>query len=124
MGRMTYQPYEYKIAGRWMKQNLQQGLIISRKPQVGFYSDMPTSGPDPKDTIDDIVARARQSGARYLVVDERYSTQMIPALKPLLDPRNAPPALRLINDSLSPYNDGGRIVIYEFVPAAGFGGRP
>jgi hypothetical protein len=123
LGRMSYQPIEYKIVGQWMKQNLQPGLILSRKPQVGFYADMPTTGPDPKDSIDDIVARARQSGARYLVVDERYSTTMIPALKPLLDPKNAPPALRLLKDNLSPYHEA-RIVIYEFVPATGYGGRP
>ena len=112
LGRMSYQPVEYKLAGRWMKENLEPGLILCRKPQVGFYAGMQTTGPDPGDTLDGILERAKQTGARYLVVDERYSTQMIPALKPLLDPSNAPRELRLLQSDLSPFPQA-RIVIYE-----------
>ncbi|MBX7256964.1 MAG: glycosyltransferase family 39 protein [Candidatus Hydrogenedentes bacterium] len=123
LGRMSYQPVEYKIAGRWMKENLEPGLIMSRKPQVGFYADMPTTGPEPTDTIDQILKRAKEAGAKYLVVDERYSTGMIPALKPLLVPENAPSALKLLKDNLSPYRQA-RIVIYAFKDAdTGRGGR-
>ena len=124
LGRMSYQPVEYKIAGRWMKENLEPGLIMSRKPQVGFYADMPTTGPDPSDSIDQILKRAKDAGAKYLVVDERYSTAMIPALKPLLEPRNAPSALKLVKEGLSPYRQA-RILIYAFPGAeTGRGGRP
>ncbi len=123
LGRMSYQPLEYKIAGRWMKENLAPGLIMSRKPQVGFYADMPTTGPDPADTVEQIIARAKEAGAKYLVVDERYSTGMIPSLKPLLIPENAPSALKLLKDGLSPYREA-RIVIYEFPsPAVARGGQ-
>ncbi len=114
VGQMSYKPLEYKVAGKWMQTNLEPGLIMSRKPQVGYYADMPTSGPAPDDTLEKIHERLIQADFRYLVVDQRYSTQMIPALKPLLDPANAPSWLRLLKNDLSPYADA-RIVIYEFV---------
>ena len=113
LGKMSYQPVEYKLAGRWMKDNLEPGLILCRKPQVAYYAGMPSTGPDPADSLDGILSRAREARARYLVVDERYSTQMIPSLKPLLDPTNAPPGLRLLQSGLSPFPQA-RIVIYEF----------
>lgn len=116
LGRMTYQPVEYRIAGRWMKEHLEPGVILTRKPQVGFYAGMPTTGPDPADTWEDILRRAAEAKARYLVVDERYSTKMIPALEPLLDPSTAPADLRLLNADLSPYPQA-RIVVYEFAPS-------
>lgn len=112
LGRMSYKPLEYKIAGQWMKANLAPGLIMSRKPQVGYYAHMPTSGPAPEDTLEDIRERIMHSGMRYVVVDERYSTKMVPALVPLLDPPRAPGWLRLLKSDLSPYPDA-RILIYE-----------
>ncbi|NUM54101.1 MAG: glycosyltransferase family 39 protein [Candidatus Hydrogenedentes bacterium] len=114
LGKKSYKPLEYKFAGRWMASNLEPGLILSRKPQVGYYAHMPTSGPAPEDSIEDIRARVADADMRYVVVDERYSTQMIPALTPLLDPENAPRWLRLLKSDLSPYPDA-RIVIYEVV---------
>lgn len=112
LGRMSYKPLEYKIAGQWMKANLTPGLIMSRKPQVGYYAHMPTSGPAPEDTLEDIRERIIGAGMRYVVVDERYSTKMIPALVPLLDPSRAPRWLRLLKSDLSPYPDA-RVLIYE-----------
>jgi len=53
-------------------------------------------------------------GARYLVVDERHSVAIVPALRALLDPAKAPSSLRLVRADLSPYPDA-RVVIYEFV---------
>lgn len=114
LGQMSYKPLEYKIAGKWMRDNLDAGLIMSRKPQVGYYANMPTSGPAPDDTLEKIHERLLESDFKYLVVDERYSTQMIPALKPLLDPANAPSWLRLLKADASPYKHA-RIVIYEVV---------
>ena len=112
LDRMPGLPHEYKLAGQWMKDNLEPGVILSRKPQVGFYADMPTTGPALEDSVSDAIARAVDIGARYLVFDERYSAQMIPGLAGLLDPANAPPELKLIRDDLSPY-DGAKMVIYE-----------
>jgi len=113
-GRMSYQPVEYKLAGEWMKVNLEPGLILCRKPQVGFYAGMPSTGPAPRESVPEILQRARDAGAPYLVVDERYSAEMIPSLKALLDPANAPEGLRLLKADLSPYPTA-RIVVYEVV---------
>ena len=75
---------------------------------------METTGPAAEDTVDTAIARAREAGARYFVVDERYTAQMAPGLRPLLNPDNAPPPLRLIRADLSPYPQG-RVVVYEIV---------
>jgi Dolichyl-phosphate-mannose-protein mannosyltransferase len=111
MARLPYQPREYKIAGLWMKENLEPALVIARKPEIGFYADMETSGPGEGETLQETVTRLRAAGARYLVVDERYTTQLFPEWLILLDPAQAPGYLRLLKDGLSPYPDG-RIVIY------------
>lgn len=115
VGSLPQMPREYKIAGRWMQENLERGLVISRKPQVGYYADMPTVGPDATATQEAIVAIALREGTRYLVVDERYSTQLVPGFQPLLDPENASSDLELLHGNLSPYANA-RIAIYEFVP--------
>ncbi len=107
-------PREYKIAGMWMKEQLPPGLILTRKPQIGFYAGMPTTGPAVDDTVTSLVDRARRTGARYVVIDERYTTALSPGLKALLDPRHAPETFRCIRDDLSPYPNA-RVVIYEVV---------
>lgn len=108
------QPIEYKLAGQWMRKHLEPGLLLCRKPQVGYYAGMVTTGPALDDTIASVIQRAHEVGAKYLVVDERYTAQLVPGLKPLLEPANAPPELKLLASDLSPY-PGARIVVYEFV---------
>jgi len=115
VGSLPKMPREYKIAGRWMEENLERGLVITRKPQVGYYADMPTLGPNSTATQEDIVAIALQQGARYLVVDERYSAQLVPGLWPLLDPVNASANLKLLKADLSPFANA-QVTIYQFVP--------
>lgn len=105
------QPVEYKMAGRWMKENLSPGLVFTRKPQIGYYADMPSTGPDPQDNIEKAVARAQNVGARYFAIDERYTVKMVPSLAPLLDPANAPPELKHLK-SFAPFPQG-RVAIYE-----------
>jgi len=85
LNRRPREPREYKEAGLWMAQNLEPGLIFTRKPQVGFYAGMPSTGPALDDSLDEALERARQAGARYVVVDERYTTAMVPSLHALLD---------------------------------------
>jgi 4-amino-4-deoxy-L-arabinose transferase-like glycosyltransferase len=114
VGQLPREPREYKIAGEWMREHLEPGLIFVRKPELGFYAGMETTGPALEDTIDTAIVRARQAGARYLVVDERYTAKMVPGLRPLLNPKNAPPLLRLIRSDLSPYPQG-RVVLYEIL---------
>lgn len=105
-------PREYKIVGEWMKQHLPPGIIITRKPQIGFYADMPTTGPAESDTPQTLIERARRLGARYVVIDERYTVPLAPGLRELLDPQKAPPDLRCLRDDLSPYPKA-RVVVYE-----------
>lgn len=113
LGRVPREPHEYRIAGIWMRDNLEPGLILTRKPQIGWYAGMPTTGPAETDSVEDAVRRGEEAGARYLVVDQRYTAQTVPGLKPLLDPANAPPALEPLRGDLSPYPDA-RVVIYRF----------
>lgn len=113
-GSIPREPVEYKVAGKWMRKHLEPGYVITRKPQVGFYAGMPTTGPAPEDGPADIIRRARLVGARYFVLDERHTARMAPRLAPLLNPENAPSSLRLVADKLSPY-ENGRVVIYEIV---------
>lgn len=108
------QPWEYKIAGEWMREHLEPGIIVTRKPQVGFYAEMPTAGMAADATLDEIIDTAREAGCRYLVIDERYTTGLVPSLASLRDPASAPATVRLVNADLSPYPDT-RIVIYEFI---------
>jgi len=117
IGERARTPHEYKEVGRWMKENLEPGLIFTRKPQIGYYAGMQTTGPDLVDTLDEAVARAKRVGARYVVVDERYTAHMIPGIAPLLDPANAPPDLRLLKE-FSQYPQS-RVVVYEVVEPAG-----
>ena len=116
LGRVPREPREYKIAGQWMRDNLEPGVIFTRKPQIGYYADMETTGPLPDESLDQAIDRARNAGAQYVVIDERYTAQMAPALRPLLDPANAPPSLTLLRSDLSPYAKA-RIVIYRLSPA-------
>lgn len=116
LGRVPREPREYKIAGRWMRDNVEPGVIFTRKPQIGYYAGMETTGPLPAESLDEAIVRARHANAQYVVVDERYTAQMAPALRPLLDPINAPPSLTLLRSDLSPYEQA-RIVIYRLSPA-------
>ncbi len=108
VGRRPREPREYKTAGRWMRENLEAGLVFTRKPQVAYYAGMPSTGPALDDTLDAALTRARNAGARYLVVDERYG---VAGLRPLLDARNAPPGLAL-RKSWADYPDA-QIAVYE-----------
>ncbi|MBI1321436.1 MAG: hypothetical protein GC168_21135 [Candidatus Hydrogenedens sp.] len=87
-GRRPRQPREYKEAGLWMREHLPPGLVFTRKPQVGYYAGMPSTGPLDTDSPEAALARAAEAGAAYLVVDERYAPA---GLRSLLD-AEAPPA--------------------------------
>ena len=109
------EPWEYKAAGAWMREHVEPGLIFTRKPQVGYYAGMPTTGPARDDTLDGAIARAKEAGARYLVIDERYTARMAPGMAPLLEPSNAPRGLRLLKE-IDDY-PGARVVVYEMADA-------
>ena len=111
MGHRPNEPREYKTAGLWMKGNLAPGTILTRKPQVGYYADMPTTGPALTDSVEEALRRAREVKAKYLVVDERYTASMVPGLAPLLDPARVPEGLRHLHTVVPPYPNA-RVVIY------------
>ena len=113
MGERPREPREYKEAGLWMKTHLEPGPIVSRKPQVGFYAGMTTVGVPADDSLSEIIAWGKEAGARYLVVDERYTAKLVPALRALLDPPDAPKDLTLLYDA-TPY-PAARVVIYEIL---------
>ena len=121
-GGLPPQPWEYKIVGEWMREHLEPGLIVTRKPQVGFYAGMPTIGAAAEADLNAVLAQAEEAGARYLVVDERYTAGLVPALRPLLNPASAPKSVRLVKDDLSPYA-GGRVVVYAFAGRDGKNGN-
>ena len=114
MSKRPQEPREYKVAGLWMKQHLSPGLILTRKPQIGYYAGMPTTGPDAADSLQGALTRARDVNARYLVVDERYTASMVPGLAPLLDPAHAPSELKLI-EWFEPFPEC-KVVVYEVRP--------
>ncbi len=116
LGRRPREPREYKEAGRWMAVHLSPGLIFTRKPQVGFYAKMPSTGPVSEENLAQSLERARMAGARYVVVDERYTAAMAPALAPLLDPSKAPTGL-VYQRSFDTW-PASRVVIYALEPAA------
>ena len=108
LGRRPRQPREYKAAGLWMREHLEPGLVFTRKPQVAFYAGMPSTGPLEMEPMPETLARIQASGARYVVVDERYATA---AMRPLLDPANAPANLHPVHVFES-YPES-RVVVYE-----------
>lgn len=112
--RRPTKPLEYKTAGLWMREHLEPGLIFSRKPQVGYYAGMKSTGPAPGESLEKCIARAKDAGARYVVVDERYTAQMAPAMAPLLDPKLAPGDLRFVK-AFEPFPES-RVVVYEVAP--------
>lgn len=115
MGRRPREPREYKEAGRWMAEHLEPGMIFTRKPQVGFYAKMPSTGPALEESLAEALDRARAAQARYVVVDERYTASMVPALAPLLDPTNAPAGLTHVK-TFDTWPDC-RVVVYALKPA-------
>jgi 4-amino-4-deoxy-L-arabinose transferase-like glycosyltransferase len=112
LATMPRTPREYRAAGQWMRDHLEPGVILSRKPQIGFYADMPVVGLDAETAPDGLLEIARDLGARYFALDERYSAGLLPALAPLLDPGLAPPGLAVVHTNAS--YDGARVVVYEF----------
>ena len=115
LGRRPREPREYKEAGRWMAEHLEPGLIFTRKPQVGFYAKMPSTGPALDESLTAALERARSAKARYVVVDERYTAGMVTALATLLDPANASGGLTHVK-TFETWPDC-RVVIYTLEPA-------
>ena len=111
------EPLEYRQVGRWMGQHLEPGLILTRKPQIGYYAGMQTTGPHELDSLEQAIVRAKAAGAAYMVIDERYTAAMIPGVAPLLDPKNAPADLLPVK--LFDLYPGCRVMVYQVVGGEG-----
>jgi hypothetical protein len=85
-------------------------VVLSRYPAVAFHAGTAWA-PTPAAAWEDVLTYARKRQARYLVVDE-WETRLRPALRPLLDPSQAPPELRYLT---TVDESAGPVVIYEFV---------
>jgi len=114
MGALPRTPKEYRLAGNWLKENGERGLIISRKPQIGFYADMPTLGPPADATPEFLIEYVKETGARYVALDERYSAALVPGLNSLLFDPKTDTHFKLLTDDISPF-PGAKIVLYEVV---------
>jgi hypothetical protein len=106
-------PYEYKLLGLWMREaipDIEKTVVMSRKIGVPFYAGArhvlihPGSYPE-------VIRFARESGARYLVVDDWTTPAFRPNLAFLLEDRPPPPDLDRVHDLVL---DGRRIVLYRF----------
>lgn len=111
-GTMPRTPIEYKTAGEWIKDNLEPGYILCRKPQVGFYADMASIGPDATHTPETLAEYAKEIRARYVVYDARHSVNLLPALAPLLDEDFEHPHFRRLYETSIDHPET-RVVVYE-----------
>lgn len=117
VGSIPIEPIEYKQTGLWMKEHLPAGsIVMSRKPQAGWYAGMKTIGP-PDLELPQIFEYARSHKVDYLVVDERWTAKLAPHLKLLLDETKAPDELKLVykQDDVA----GIKILVYELLEKKG-----
>lgn len=106
------QPIEYKALGEWMRTNgIASGeTVLARKRQVPFYADARWEWL-PLADLEGVLAYAEDQHARYLVIDERTVPTLRPELAFLLDPTQAPTALRVVHV----VEGSQKIVLYEIV---------
>lgn len=109
------QPWELKYMGEQMR-DLESGVIVTRKPQVGFYAGMPTVGVAADATLEEIIEDAQTAGYRYLVVDDIYTAALVPALTPLLNSNVAPGDLEFVWEGRYQGNAARRVIVYRFLP--------
>ena len=106
-------PYEYKLLGRWMKENLsgvEESAVMSQRLGVPFYAGARHLLTYPG-SYEEVLNYARQDQADYLVVDEWSTPRQRPALKFLLDPARIPPGIEKIKTVRF---QGRTTVLYKF----------
>ncbi len=113
-GKSGRVPYEYKILGLWMKDNLaevEESTVMSQRLGVAFYAGArhvqtyPGSWPE-------ILEYARETGADYLMVNDWTTPRLRPALASLLEGAAPPPQLAPVHTIT--YR-GRRAVLYRFL---------
>ncbi|MFH1038892.1 MAG: glycosyltransferase family 39 protein [PVC group bacterium] len=106
-------PYEYKILGEWMAENLpgvSDEVIVSRKMGVPFYMGSPHALPYPG-SYDEMLEHARRSGGKYLVIDEWTIPWARPKLAFLLQEKEPPPELEKVHEI---DYQGRKTILYKF----------
>lgn len=109
-------PYEYKILGRWMKENLpgvEKETILSRKLGVPFYTGSPHGLIYPG-SYSEALDHARKTGAEYLVIDEWTIPWARPEMVFLLEASPPPPELERVHTI---NHRGRKIILYRFTSA-------
>ncbi|MEA1926924.1 MAG: glycosyltransferase family 39 protein [Candidatus Auribacterota bacterium] len=105
-------PYEYKIMGEWMRDNLPgiaSATVMSHRMGVPFYAGARHVQTHPGD-YNDVLSYAGETGAEYLMVNDWTTPRLRPELEFLLI-EESPPELELIHE----VNFSGRkALLYRF----------
>ncbi len=105
-------PVLYRAAGKWLggQAGTRRPLVVAaRKPETAFYANAEFRPLAARD-LNDLEMFLAQSGTTHLVVDDYILPQSHPGLALLLDPKMAPPWLRLVHTSTGADH---RVLIYE-----------
>ena len=107
------QAVEHKEMGKWIKNNVLKPdrRIMSRKPMVVLYADGYSIGVV-TESLEALREKAIKDHARFLCIDDRFTTRVYPFLKPFLNPDNAPSWLIYRHKTTSP--DGYNMILYQF----------
>jgi 4-amino-4-deoxy-L-arabinose transferase-like glycosyltransferase len=92
-------PYEYKIMGEWMKDNLagiDSATVMSHRMGVPFYAGARHVQTHPG-SYDDVLKYAGETGAEYLMVNDWTTPRLRPQIEFLLV-EEAPPELELVHE--------------------------
>jgi len=108
-------PYEYKIMGLWMKENMENitnKLIMLRKAGVAFYAGSRWKGIYYGD-YSGLVKYARSNHVDYLIIDEFTIPRLRPQFAFLLDEKRKHPGLQVVH--VIKYK-GRKIILYQVLP--------
>jgi hypothetical protein len=105
---------EQKKAGLWLKeQGMQHPIIMAYNHAVSFYAgnyEIKESIEIPENKIDRVIAYAKNRGAKYLVLDDRYK-HYHPLIADIYEQKNVPSELKLIY--FDKMKNGIKTLIYE-----------
>jgi len=97
--KLSYAPYEYKIVGQWMKENIddvENKSVMSRKAGVPFYAEA-RHEPLYYGEYPGLIEYARSKKVDYLVIDEWTIPRTRPQFAFLLEESEKHPGLELVH---------------------------
>lgn len=117
--RGNFDPREFMVAGKWLKEEFGAGRrIMAYSPQMAYYAEG-ESVVLPHATPEEVARYARHREVEFVAVDERFTPKRRKPAAPLLDKSNAPEGFELIYDATP--QTAQRIVIYRLAPVYGAG---